>query len=95
MTKTTQSKTVDQPTLVQAAEHQVAAVPPLLTKRDMILALLVRPDGASLDEMVEATGWLPHTTRAMLTGLKKKGHPFTSDKVDGVRRYSIVEGTSA
>ena len=46
-------------------------------------------DGATLDEMVTATGWLPHTTRAALTGLKKKGHQLTSEKTDGVRRYRI------
>jgi DNA-binding MarR family transcriptional regulator len=54
-----------------------------------VLALLQRPDGASLNELVEATSWLPHTTRAALTGLKKKGHVLTSAKVDDVRRYSV------
>jgi DNA-binding MarR family transcriptional regulator len=54
-----------------------------------VLALLQRPDGASLSELVEATSWLPHTTRAALTGLKKKGHVLTSAKVDDVRRYSV------
>ena len=35
--------------------------------------------------------WLPHTTRAALTGLKKKGHAVTSDKVEGrVRIYRVV-----
>ena len=43
--------------------------------------------GATLDEMVTLTGWLPHTTRAALTGLRKKGHVITSDKIDGVRTY--------
>ncbi len=64
------------------------------TKHDTILTLLAKPHGASLDEMVAATGWLPHTTRAMLTGLKKKGHILTSDKVDGVRRYRIEAGAA-
>jgi hypothetical protein len=55
-----------------------------------VLDLLRRDEGASLAEMVEATGWLPHTTRAALTGLKKKGHDVTRHKVDGVTRYLIA-----
>ncbi len=40
--------------------------------------------------MVAALGWLPHTTRAALTGLKKRGYAISSDKVDGVRTYRGV-----
>lgn len=57
------------------------------SKRKQLLHLLERDSGATLDEMVAMTGWLPHTTRAALTGLRKKGHVITSDKVDGVRIY--------
>jgi hypothetical protein len=35
--------------------------------------------------------WLNHSTRAFLTGLKKKGYKVTSDKVDGTRRYKIAK----
>lgn len=52
--------------------------------------LVVRDEGATLDQMVAVTGWLPHTTRAALTGLKKKGYVISSDKVDGVRTYRAV-----
>lgn len=61
------------------------AKPP--SKQQRLAALVVRDEGASLDQMIAATGWLPHTTRAALTGLKKKGYVITSDKVDGVRTY--------
>lgn len=64
------------------------------SKTAVILSLLVRPEGATLGQMVEATGWLPHTTRAALSGLKKKGHEVTSTKADGVRTYR-VENSSA
>ena len=83
MTKTQNAKAASQPAA------------PTHTKRDTILALLSRPNGASMDEMVATTGWLPHTTRAMLTGLKKKGHALASDKVDGVRRYRVEPGAEA
>ncbi|MEO6624495.1 MAG: DUF3489 domain-containing protein [Burkholderiaceae bacterium] len=56
-----------------------------------VVALLERPECATLAEMVEATGWLPHTTRAALTGLKKKGHVITKDKRGDVTCYRIVK----
>ena len=70
--------------------------PPVATaaptkKIDSVLSLLRREEGASLADLVQATGWLPHTTRAALTGLKKKGHVLAKTKVDGVTRYSISE----
>lgn len=40
--------------------------------------------------MIEATGWLRHTTRAALTGLKKKSYAISSDKVGAVRTYRAV-----
>lgn len=56
-----------------------------------VIALLERAEGASLAELVEATGWLPHTTRAALTGLKKKGQTIAKDKRDGVTTYRIED----
>ena len=60
------------------------------SKQQQLAALVARDVGATLDEMVAATGWLPHTTRAALSGLKKKGYVISSDKVDGVRKYRAV-----
>ena len=54
--------------------------PPRTTKSAQVLALLRREEGATLAELVEATGWLPHTTRAALTGLRKKGHAVVTGK---------------
>jgi len=59
-------------------------------KRDQLAAMLVRDQGATVDQMREATGWLPHTVRAALTGLKKHGYAINSDKVDGLRTYRAV-----
>lgn len=64
------------------------------TKTDKILILLRREQGATLDKLGTATGWLPHTTRAALTGLKRKGHVITRNKTDGVSRYTANEATS-
>ncbi|MFM5953724.1 MAG: DUF3489 domain-containing protein [Novosphingobium sp.] len=61
------------------------------SKASQVLGLLQRPEGATLDQLVAATGWLPHTTRAALTGLKKKGHAVTSEKLEGEDRvYRVV-----
>ncbi len=60
------------------------------SKRDQVAALLVRDQGATIAQMQEATGWLPHTVRAALTGLKKLGFVIDSDKVDGLRTYQAV-----
>jgi hypothetical protein len=65
------------------------------TKSASVVALLQRKEGATLEEMVAATGWLPHTTRAAMTGLKRKGHTITSIKADGIRRYYAKASTSA
>ena len=43
------------------------------TKQALLVGMLSKKQGASLDEMIAATGWLPHTTRAALTGLRKRG----------------------
>src|SRR4051794_31714773 len=48
------------------------------TKQALIADLLRRQQGATLDELIAATGWLPHTTRAALPGLRHKG--FALDK---------------
>lgn len=44
------------------------------TKQALIIGLLQRKDGATLADLVAATGWLPHTTRAALTRLRQAGH---------------------
>lgn len=57
-----------------ASETSPIPPAPTPTKIGHVLELLQRDEGASLGELIAATGWLPHTTRAALTGLRKKGH---------------------
>ena len=59
------------------------------TKSSAVLTLLHRDKGATLIELVEATGWQPHTARAMLTGLRKKGHAIERRKRDDVTCYHL------
>jgi hypothetical protein len=62
------------------------------TKLATLVGLLGRREGASLHEMTRATAWLPHTVRATLTGLKKRGFTVTrSAGEDGApARYRIA-----
>lgn len=82
-----------------AADASANAPPPKAlktpTKADMVVGLLSRDVGATLAQMIEVTGWLPHTTRAALTGLKKKGYAVTGTKADGVRTYRIPAAQQA
>lgn len=50
------------------------------TKTSTVLDLLRRDEGATLAELIAATDWLPHTTRAALTGLRKKDHAIERGK---------------
>ena len=60
------------------------------SKQATIVGMLSGNDGATLDAMIAATGWLPHTTRAMLTGLRKKGFALERVRVEGVTTYRIT-----
>ena len=63
---------------------------PTETKQARVLGLLQREQGASLAELVAATGWLPHTTRAALTRLRQGGHDLQKEKRDtGETAYRI------
>ena len=66
------------------------------TKQARIITLLGRDTGASLIELIAATGWLPHTTRAALTGLRHKGFVLDRDKrADGTTVYRISSAPAA
>jgi hypothetical protein len=62
------------------------------SKLDKILTLLRRPAGATVEQMVTATGWQAHSVRGAISGaLKKKlGLAIESTKQDGRRVYRIA-----
>ena len=61
------------------------------TKQAMLIALLRKPEGATMAEIVAATGWLAHTARGAMSGAlgKKLGLLVTSVKEDRGRVYRI------
>ncbi len=59
------------------------------SKLDTLQKLLLRANGASIDEMMKATDWQQHSVRGAMAGaLKQRGLAITSQKVDSVRRYN-------
>lgn len=44
------------------------------TKQAKLVAMLSRKSGVTLTKASEALGWLPHTTSATMTGLRKRGY---------------------
>jgi hypothetical protein len=63
------------------------------TKIAQVLDLLQRDQGARLDELTSMTGWLPHTARAALTGLRRRGFAVRLERgADGVA--SVYRATS-
>ncbi len=63
-----------------------------VTKLERLLTLLSQPEGASIEDMMQATKWQQHSVRGFLAGTVKKklGFSLTSSKLkDGVRRYHI------
>jgi hypothetical protein len=63
------------------------------TKHAQLLSLLSRPEGATIEDMMQATNWQQHSVRGFLAGTVRKrlGLALTSSKSGGeARRYRIV-----
>ena len=66
------------------------------SKLDLLIKRLRRPSGATIDDLTKVTGWQAHSVRGAMSGtLKKKGHSIASTKVDGKRRYQLLEPSDA
>ena len=88
----------EQPGASAKRSTEASAAPeskPRGAKQTQLIEMLERAEGASIEEITTATGWLPHSARAMLTGLRKKGFTISSEKVDGVRRYRASRAQAA
>jgi hypothetical protein len=91
----TKTKRNRKPT-TRGTETKVETADARRTKADTILGLLQRLTGASSSELTKATGWQPHSVRAALTGLRKKGLEIVRTKDDqGVTRYCIAAGSGS
>lgn len=80
----------------RAVDTTAIMAPPRSTKQESVLLLLSRKGGASLDEVMEATGWQKHSVRGFFAGTVKKKLGFnlvSSVKQGEARRYRIETGT--
>jgi len=59
-----------------------------------VLHLLRREQGATLEDLIAATGWLAHTTRAALTRLRQRGYALTRSKGEDGRTIYRVQPRS-
>ena len=70
-------------------EHKPPVTP---SKASIVEQLLAKAAGASIAEIGVVTGWQPHSCRALLTGLKKKGRAIQrSKRKDGTTIYRIIK----
>jgi hypothetical protein len=79
------------PVRPKAATRPGAASPRDGSNLALVIEHLQRADGVTIVELTQATGWLPHTTRAALTGLRKRGYAVIRERVgagDSVYRIS-------
>jgi hypothetical protein len=82
----------------QGAKKKATAAPKPATtvsdgtsKKDQVLAMIGRRDGATLDEIMTATGWQRHTVRGFIAILSKKGTKIESSRSDaGARTYKAA-----
>ena len=61
------------------------------SKLALVIEHLQRADGATIADLTQATGWLPHTTRAALTELRKRGYAVIRERIgagDSIYRIS-------
>jgi hypothetical protein len=68
------------------------------SKQDLVIQMLRRRSGVTIEEIIAETGWQPHSVRGFFSGLVKKKLklPLTSEVgKDGVRRYHVAPLASA
>jgi hypothetical protein len=71
---------------------------PSQSKQDVVIQMLRRRSGVTIEEIIAETGWQPHSVRGFFSGLVKKKLklPLTSEVgKDGVRRYHIAPSAFA
>ncbi len=71
--------------LDDVGEHAQTLAPRDGSKLALVIDLLRRADGATIVDLTEATGWLPHTARAALTGLRHRGYDVRLERGENGR----------
>ena len=62
------------------------------SKLAAVVGMLRRSEGATIGDLTAATGWLPHTTRAAITGLRNRGYSVVRERMEhGSSAYRISD----
>jgi hypothetical protein len=88
--KARQAKPAKSPAV--AKQRRVAAPVAKTSKAQTVVAALKRPNGATLADLIAATGWQAHSVRGFLSGTVRKrlGLALTVEQRDGERRYHVA-----
>jgi len=86
----------DLETIMTNTSSSIASVkaPREHSKADRLVGLLKTGTGASLEEMIEATGWQPHTVRAAMTGLRKRGYEIERHVEGNTTVWSVKQAAA-
>lgn len=88
--KTSKNTTKADAGMLSQGEPGLACKDKAPTKSERLIAMLMTQNGASVAEISAAFGWLPHSTRSALTGLRNGGHLVERIKAPGeASRYRI------
>ena len=72
--------------------HPISSKKTAATKSAQVCKLLSRPRGATVPEIMTATGWQNHSVRAFFTGLRKKGLSLTrEERTSGEQAYRLAQ----
>jgi hypothetical protein len=81
-------KSEDRPERNARGQHRKPAIP---TKSAQMSKLLRRPRGATIAELCAAAQWQPHSVRALLSGLRKRGAKLVREtRKSGEGSYRIA-----
>jgi hypothetical protein len=82
--------------LKPSANSGATPTPRAGSKLALVVKLLGRVHGASIDDLTKATDWLPHTTRAVITSLRNKGYRVATERNQNKKTvYRIVSDGEA
>jgi Protein of unknown function (DUF3489) len=81
----------------EESRQQSAKPGPRSSKQSRVIEMLQRAHGTTIDAIMKATGWQPHSVRGFFAGVVRKrlGLDLRSEKADGDRVYRIVPSGGA
>jgi Protein of unknown function (DUF3489) len=81
-------------TSVAKPKGKSGQIDPPIFKKDAVLAMLRRPKGATISNLMKATGWQEHTVRGFFAGTVRKrlALNLVSNRSNGERTYRVING---